>query len=84
MLGGPITLGTVAKRHDEEIFVIALAVCVHDRVAIPAPNRTSRMDEFESRQVRRKSRYGLVKFVNRNPRFEIETGQHMKHRVPPV
>jgi len=65
----PVTLGAIPEKQDKKEFVVALAVGVHDCIALPAPDWTGRLDQIGFLQVRREIRNGLAELSQRNTRL---------------
>jgi hypothetical protein len=59
--------------------MIAFSVSVHDGVALPPSDGARGVHEVVVLHVFRKFDHGLSKDIHRKLRFEIETGQHVKH-----
>ena len=63
--------------------MIAFVVGIHDGVGLAAPDGPCRIDQIQSLQVGRVIRQRAAEFIDSDTSFEVEAGQHVKHRIPP-
>lgn len=76
---GSIALGSIEKRHDEEITVPPLLVGIHDRVAVTLHNLASVLDKAFLDHICRKLLQQSAVVVETDCWRKIEASVHMKH-----
>ena len=64
--------------------MITFAVGIHDGVGLAAPQWVRGLKQIESAHVLGKRRQYIPKILDGNTGLEIETGQHVEHKTPPV
>ena len=76
----PVGLSAIPKRHNDEILVVALGVCIEAGIALPSSDRSAALDQPSGLHVLCKALQRRPECIDVGFRAEVEAGKHVKHR----